>query len=69
MVFGRRGQREYYALVTVSSFTLSKTSTASFSVVKDRKTVSNVRVCSVSGQRPYIVMGIRETSEMREYGV
>lgn len=68
-VCAAQNKQSNYSLVTVSSFTLSKTSTASFSVVNDRKMVSNVRVWSVSGQRPYIDIGIRETSEMRGYGI
>ena len=39
-------------LATVNSFTLSKTSIASFSVANDRYIVSNVLVCIVSGHRP-----------------
>ena len=56
------------SLATVSSFTLSNTSIASFSAANEKNIVSNVRVCIVSGQRPSSVIGIRETSDMSGYG-
>lgn len=53
---------------TVSSFTLSKTSTASVSFTNARENVSKVLEWNVRGHWPWSVWGKRVTSEINGYG-